>query len=46
MLAVATTFDTGLLAAADYVTGSVADVAFRSATELPDGRIRLELVVS
>jgi sugar-phosphatase len=46
VLAVATTFDARLLAAADHVTGSIADVALRSATEFPDGRFRLELVVS
>ena len=46
VLAVATTFDEGVLAAADYVTGSLADVTFSAATELPDGRFELELVVS
>lgn len=46
VLAVATTFDEGVLAAADYVAGSLADVALSAATELPDGRFMLELVVS
>ena len=45
VLAVATTFETAALSAADYVTGSLADVALGSATKLPDGRFRLELVV-
>jgi hypothetical protein len=47
VLAVATTFDEGVqLAAADYVTGSLADVTFSAATESPDSRVTLELVVS
>jgi sugar-phosphatase len=45
VLAVATTFEAGALAAADYVAESLADVALRSATERPDGRFSLELVV-
>jgi len=43
---VATTFEEGLLTAADYVTGSLADVTISGATELPDNRFTLELVVS
>ena len=45
VLAVATTFEAGLLAGADYVTGSLADMLLSAATELPDSRFRLELVV-
>ena len=45
VLAVATTFEAAALSAADYVTGSLADVALGSATRLPDRRYRLELVV-
>jgi mannitol-1-/sugar-/sorbitol-6-phosphatase len=44
VLAVVTTFDVGALAAADYIVGSLADVALRSAIELPEGRFTLELV--
>jgi sugar-phosphatase len=46
VLAVATTFEAGALAAADYVVGSLADVALRSATELPDQSFALELVLA
>jgi sugar-phosphatase len=45
VLALATTFETAALAAADYVVGSLADVELGSAAELPDGRFKLELVV-
>jgi sugar-phosphatase len=46
VLAVATTFEASALAAADFVAGSLADVTLDSATTLPGGRFRLELVVS
>jgi sugar-phosphatase len=46
VLALATTFEAGELAAADYVVGSLADVALSSATELPDDSFALELVVA
>jgi sugar-phosphatase len=46
VLALVTTFEAGELAAADYVIGSLADVALSSATELPDDRFALELVVA
>jgi sugar-phosphatase len=45
VLALATTFEAGALAAADHVTGSLANVALDAATELPEGRFRLELSV-
>lgn len=45
VLALATTFEVRALAAADYVVGSLADVELRSATELPDGRLALELML-
>ena len=45
VLATATTFEAAALSTADYVTGSLADVALGSATRLPDRRYRLELVV-
>ncbi len=45
VLAVATTFEAGLLAAADYVVGSLADVELGSAAELPGGGYALELAL-
>ena len=44
VLALATTFDASALAAADYLAGSLVDVALRSAKELPEGGFTLELV--
>jgi sugar-phosphatase len=46
VLALATTFQASELAAADYVVGSLADVALSSATELPDDSFALELVLA
>ena len=46
VLAVTTTFEAGTLAAADYLVGSLADVALGSATKLPDSRFSLELGVA
>jgi sugar-phosphatase len=46
VLALETTFEAQALAAADYLVGSLADVALRSAAELPDGRFTLELVLA
>jgi len=46
VLGLATTFEVIELAAADYVAGSLADVELGSATELPDGRFSLELVLA
>ncbi len=43
VLALATTFEAGSLAAADYLVGSLADVELGSAAELPEGRFELEL---
>ena len=43
VLALATTFEAGALAAADYVTGSLADVTVSSAIAQPDGGFTLEL---
>ena len=45
VLALATTFEAGALAAADYVLGSLADVELRSAQALPGGRFGLELML-
>jgi sugar-phosphatase len=45
VLALATTYEASALAAADYMTGSLEDVALDAATTLPDGRFRLELAV-
>ena len=42
VLALVTTFEAVALAAADYVVGSLADVALSSAIELPDGRFALD----
>lgn len=44
VLALATTFEASALAAADYLAGSLVDVALRSAKELPEGGFTLELV--
>ena len=46
VLALATTFQASELEAADYVVGSLADVALSSATELPDDSFALELVLA
>jgi sugar-phosphatase len=46
VLALATTFEVGALAAADYVVASLADVALSSATNQADGRFALELVLA
>jgi sugar-phosphatase len=46
VLTVTTTFEASALMAADYVVASLADVALGSATEHPDGRFALELVVT
>jgi mannitol-1-/sugar-/sorbitol-6-phosphatase len=46
VLALATTFEASTLIAADFVVASLADVALCSATEHPDGRFALELVVT
>jgi mannitol-1-/sugar-/sorbitol-6-phosphatase len=46
VLAVTTTFEARTLTAADHVVGSLSDVALGSATEHPDGRFELELVVT
>ena len=46
VLALATTFQASELAAADYVVGSLADVALSSATELPDDSFARELVLA
>jgi sugar-phosphatase len=45
VLALSTTFAASALGAADYMTGSLADLELDSATELPDGRFKLDLVV-
>jgi sugar-phosphatase len=45
VLALATTFETAALAAADYVVGSLADVALTLTAGLPDRRFALELLV-
>ena len=45
VLALVTTFDASALAGADYVVGSLADVALSSAEKLRDGRFALELAV-
>jgi sugar-phosphatase len=45
VLAVATTFEARALTAADYVVGSLADVALTSTAGLPDRRFALELLV-
>ena len=46
VLALVTTFEPGALAAADYVVGSLADVALSSAEKLRDGRFALELALA
>lgn len=46
VVALATTFDRRVLAAADYLAGSLADVALVSARELPDGGFSLELALA
>ena len=46
VLAVATTFEAGLLAAADYVVASLAEVEQGSAAKLPGGGFALELLVA
>jgi mannitol-1-/sugar-/sorbitol-6-phosphatase len=46
VLALATTFEEGALAAADYVVGSLADVELGSAQEVAGGRFALELVLT
>ena len=45
VLAVATTFEAGLLGAADYVVGSLADVELSSAAKPREGRLTVELVL-
>ena len=45
VLALATTYEAGALAAADYVVGSLADVELGAAQELPGGRFALELML-
>ena len=45
VLALATTFEARALAAADYVVGSLADVALSLTAGLPDRRFALELLV-
>jgi mannitol-1-/sugar-/sorbitol-6-phosphatase len=46
VIALVTTFEASALVAADYVVGSLSDVVLGSATELPDGRFTLELVLA
>ena len=46
VLALATTFETGALAAADYIAGSLADVALTETTEDPAGRFIVELALA
>jgi mannitol-1-/sugar-/sorbitol-6-phosphatase len=46
VLAVATTFEASALAAADYVIGSLADVALTGTTENPAGRFIVELALA
>jgi mannitol-1-/sugar-/sorbitol-6-phosphatase len=46
VLAVATTFESRALAAADYIAGSLADVALTGTTEDPAGRFIVELALA
>ena len=46
VLALVTTFEASALEAADYVAGSLADVALRSAMELSEGRFAIELALA
>jgi sugar-phosphatase len=46
VLAIATTFESRALAAADYIAGSLADVALTGTTEDPAGRFIVELALA
>ena len=46
VIALVTTFEASALGAADYVVGSLADVALGSATELSGGGFTLELALA